>query len=202
MNFTAPALTRAPRLALAGLVALPLLGATGAIAAPWVMDKSHAHVTFTVSHLGFSTVHGQFREFDADIDFSPDKVEDSRVNFTIKSASVDTLWDPRDEHLRGPDFFNTEVYPDIRFESTKVEPIDSTHARVEGNLTIIGETQPIVMEAELNNMGPSPFDPSKTIAGFTITGVIDRTAFGMNFAAPAVGAEIPIRVEMEISPGQ
>ncbi|MEL6479635.1 MAG: YceI family protein [Pseudomonadota bacterium] len=171
-----------------------------AVAAPYVMDKSHAHVTFMVDHLGFSTTHGKFRNFDAQIDFDPDAVEKTRLRFTIDAASVDTAWDARDTHLRSKDFFNVQKFPEIVFESTSVTPTGADTATVTGNLTIVGQTRPVSLDAKLNNMGPSPFDAAKTIAGFTVTGEIDRTEFGMTFAAPAVGTVIPIRIDLEISP--
>lgn len=182
------------------LLAALALGGTQAAAQPHLVDKSHSQITFMVDHLGFSAIHGQFREFDAQVDFNPDRVEEARVRFTIKADSVETFWPARDEHLRSPDFFNTEVYPEIMFESTAVVPTGSDTARIQGNLTMVGQTRPLSLEAKLNAMGPSPFNPGLTIAGFTVTGVIDRTDFGLDFAAPAVGAAVPIRIDLEISP--
>jgi polyisoprenoid-binding protein YceI len=171
-----------------------------AAAEPYVLDKSHAHIMFSADHLGFSTVHGQFRKFDAQIDFNPEKVEETRVRFVIDAASVDTFWDARDEHLRGADFFDVANHPEIVFESTEVRPTGGESALVIGNMTIKGVTQQVSFEAELNKMGPSPFDPTKTIAGFSAKGNIDRVAFGMDYAAPAVSAVIPVSIELEMSP--
>lgn len=171
-------------------------------AAPYVLDKSHAHVTFEVGHLGFSTVHGQFRKFDADIDFDPGNVEATKVSFEIDAASVDTFWEARDKHIRGKDFFDVKNYPKITFATTSVTPTGAETADVTGNLTLRGVTQPITLQAKLNKIGPSPFNPNQTIAGFTITGEIDRTKFGVNYAAPAVSAIVPIKLELEMSPAQ
>jgi len=186
-------------LAFALVVAL-LVGGPAVRAEPWKLDKSHAHVTFEVGHLGFSTVHGQFREFDARIDFDPDNIEAATVEFTIQAASVDTLWEARDDHIRGKDFLHVEQHPEITFVSTSVEPTGAESAEITGNLTIRGVTREITLEAALNKIGPSPFDQSQTIAGFTVTGQIDRTLFGVNYAAPAVGAIMPIRIDLEMSP--
>ncbi|MEM6933100.1 MAG: YceI family protein [Pseudomonadota bacterium] len=186
--------------ATAGILMGAMAWVSPAQSAPYVLDKSHAHVTFTVDHLGFSTVHGQFREFDAEIQFDPDKVETSSVRFVINSASVDTFWEERDKHLRSKDFFNSDKFPEIVFESTAIVPNGADTAQVTGNLTMVGQTHEVMLDAKLNRLGPSPFDPSKTIAGFEITGVIDRSKFGINFAAPAVGVMIPVRIDLEISP--
>lgn len=186
--------------AIALSAALAFATASPASAEPYVLDKSHAQITFTASHLGFSTVHGQFREFDAQIDFNPEMVEQTRVRFVIQTASVDTLWPARDEHLRSPEFFDSENHPEMIFESTTVVPTGGQTARVDGNLTIRGVTKEVSFDAELNQIGPSPFDPTKTIAGFTATGEVDRTLFGMDYAAPAVSAIIPVRIDLEMSP--
>ena len=171
-----------------------------ALAEPYTLDKSHAHVTFEVGHLGFSTVHGQFRTFDASVDFDPGNVEATKVNFVIEAASVDTLWDARDKHIRGGDFLDVENFPEIVFVTTSVAPTGTDTADVTGNLTIKGVTKELTLQAKLNKLGPSPFNPKQTIAGFTVTGQIDRTEYGINYAAPAVSAIIPIRLDLELSP--
>ncbi|MEM9097044.1 MAG: YceI family protein [Pseudomonadota bacterium] len=176
------------------------LAASPAASEPYILDKSHAHVTFSVDHLGFSTVQGSFREFDAEIAFSPEKVEETQVRFVIQAASVDTQWPARDEHLRSKDFFNAKKYPEIIFQSKTVTPNGTDTAVIIGDLTMVGETREVSLEARLNKMGPSPFNPDVKIAGFTVTGEIDRSQFGINFAAPAIGVQIPIRIDLEISP--
>lgn len=175
-------------------------GTTAALAEPYVLDKSHAHVKFEVDHLGFSSVHGQFRSFDANIDFDPGNVEATRVSFTIDAASVDTFWDARDKHIRSKDFFDVANHPTITFVTTSVVPTGADTADVTGDLTIVGVTHPVTLQAQLNKLGPSPFNPQKTIAGFTVTGEIDRTLYGITYAAPAIGTIIPIQIELEMSP--
>lgn len=174
--------------------------AAPASAEPYVLDKSHAQITFSASHLGFSMVHGQFRRFDAQIDFNPEAVEDTRVRFVIDAASVDTNWPRRDDDLRSKNFLNTDVFPEIVFVSKSVSPSGGSSAKITGDLTILGVTREITLDTKLNKIGPSPFDPERQIAGFTATGIIDRRDFGMTYAAPAVGAILPIRIDLEISP--
>lgn len=188
------------RLSHLALAAALAFAPVAAIAAPYKLDKSHAHVTFSVGHLGFSTVHGQFRTFDAEIDFDPASVEATKVNFTIEAASVDTLWEARDNHIKGKDFLDVKNHPQITFVTTSVAPTGTNTADIMGNLTIRGVTKEITLKGTLNKMGPSPFNPSQTIAGFTVEGEIDRTEFGVSYAAPAVSAIIPIRIDLEMSP--
>ncbi len=171
-------------------------------AAPYVMDKSHAHVTFEVSHLGFSMVHGQFREFEATIDFDPGNVEATRVDFRINAGSVETFWPARDKDLRGRNFLNVAEHPWITFTTTGVVPTGTDTADVTGDVTILGVTKPATFKAKLNKLAPSPFKKNTTIAGFSVSGELKRTDFGMNFAAPAIGDLVRIRLDLEISPAK
>jgi len=166
----------------------------------WVVDKSHAHVTFMADHLGFSVVHGQFREFDADIAFDPERIEDTRVSFTIKAESIDTFWPRRDEHIRSADFLNVAEHPEITFVSTAVTRTGDSTATVTGDLTMIGETRPVTFEATLNKLGANPFT-NQPLAGFTVTGEIRRADWGMSYGGDAFAAVIPVRVDLELTPG-
>lgn len=192
---------RLPRVLAAALPALALgLAAAPADAEPYALDMSHAQVTFSVDHLGFSMVNGFFREFDAEIDFDPDAIETSSVTFTIQADSVDTLWEKRDEHIRNEDFLDVANHPEITFVSKEIELVSENVAEVTGDVTIKGVTNEETFTVTLNKMGPSPFNPDQTIAGFTVEGEIDRTDYGVSYAAPAVGVTIPIRLDLEASP--
>ena len=184
-------------LALAATLSLtPLL----ASAAPWAVDKSHALISFTVSHLGFSTTRGVFENFDAKVDFDPDNVEATIVEVTIDAASVNTFFGKRDDHIRSADFFNVDKFPTMTFKSTNVTKTGDDTAKVDGDLTILGETKPVSFDAKLIKMGPHPFNPDNQVAGMQITGEIDRTNFGMDKFAPAIGAIIPVTFDLEMSP--
>ncbi len=184
-------------LALAAALALSPLAA---FAAPWTVDKSHTQITFSVNHLGFSETNGIFRDFEADVSFDPENIEATEVTFTIQAASIDTFWAARDEHVRNKDFLDVANHPTITFVSTAVEQTGDQTATVTGDLTILGTTQSVTFDAVLKGMGPNPFNPDATIAGFQLTGEIDRTAFGVSYGAPAIGTVIPVTVDLEMSP--
>ena len=177
-----------------------LLAAQPAVAEPYAIDRSHANIGFSVNHFGFSMIRGHFEEFDAEIDFDPEAVEETELRFTIDPASIYTGWEKRDQHLRGEDFFEVETYPEITFVSKEVRQTGAETAEIVGDLTIRDITREVTFDAELNRIGPSPFDPEKTIAGFTASTVLDRTEFDLGYAAPDVAAEVPIRVDLEMSP--
>jgi polyisoprenoid-binding protein YceI len=188
------------RRSLAAFALAAALQAAAASAEPYAIDRSHAFVTFTADHLGFSAVHGQFLDFDAEIDFEPGNVEATRVLFVVRTASVETYSKARDDHLRSAAFFDSAQHPEMVFRSTSVTPTGTDTADVTGDLTIRGITLPVTLAAKLNRLGPSPLFPDIQVAGFTITGTIDRTRWGMTFGAPAIGTEIPIQIDLEMSP--
>lgn len=185
----------------AALFASTLALAPAAALAEWAVDPSHTHVSFTVDHLGFSDVKGVFREFDAEVSFDPEDLAATAATFTIAAGSVDTLWGPRDEHIRSGDFLDVANHPEITFVTTAVEPTGEGTATVTGDLTIRGVTNPVKLDATLNAIGPNPFNAEQQIAGFTLTGEIDRTAFGIDFGAPAIGAVMPVTINVELVRG-
>ena len=187
------------RLAFAALGLAALLAAPVS-AEPWKIDKSHATVAFSVDHLGFSLTHGVFREFDAEIDFDPESFETASVSFTIAAASVDTFWEARDEHIRSADFLDVEAHPEITFVSKTVRLTGPDTAEVTGDVTIKGVTREETFAVTMRKLGPSPFNPELTIAGFTVEGELDRTNYGVAYGAPAIGAVMPIRLDLEVSP--
>lgn len=184
------------------LVALVIaaLMAAPAAAAPWKVDKQHASITFTVDNLGFSITQGRFKKFDATIDFDPENVEATKVDFVIEAKSVDTGSKARDGHLRKKEFLDVKNHPEIRFVTDTVRLIDENSAEITGDLTIKGQTQEEVFAAELRRIAPDPFNPESTIAGFTVTGEITRTDYGVSYGAPAIGVTIPIRLDLQIVP--
>lgn len=179
---------------------LVVLGAQSLSAAPWKIDKDHVHVTFTVDNIGFSTTQGQFREFEAAIDFDPENVEETKVKFTLVADSIDTNSKARDRHVKSAEFLDAENFPKIVFESTKVRLLDPDTAEITGDMTMKGVTQEEVFTAKLVRIGPSPFNARDTIAGFVVEGSLTRTDYGVSYGVPAIGAEVPIRIDIQMNP--
>jgi polyisoprenoid-binding protein YceI len=185
------------RIALTASLGAGLAFAAPAMAATYKIDSSHVHTAFEVNHLGFSTTMGQFDDVSGMIEFDEENLEASSVEVTIKTASVDTGHKERDEHLRKADFFDVENHPTMTFKSTAIEVTGEDTAKITGDLTLLGVTKPVVLDAKLNKKGEHPFDASRYVAGFAATTTIDRTAFGMDYAAPAIGKEIKISIAAE-----
>ncbi len=188
--------------ALAALTAAGLtcagLGAAWAEPVAYTFDKSHANIGFTVSHLGFSNVHGRFGSFDGTLMIDEETPANSSVTITIPAASLNTFWDARNEHLKGADFFNVAEYPDITFKSTKVEKTGDNTLDITGDLTFHGTTKPVTLKTTVNQFGAHPMSGKKTI-GVAATTVVKRSDFGMGAMAPAIGDNIPVTIDFEAS---
>lgn len=130
-----------------------------AFAADYAIDKQgqHAFVNFKISHLGYSWLWGTFKDFDGSFSFDAAKPEQSKVNVTLKTASVDTNHAERDRHLRSDDFLNVAKHPTATFESTSVKSTGEGTADIIGNLTLNGVTKPVVIAAKFIGEGDDPW---------------------------------------------
>lgn len=160
------------------------------------IDPSHTHISFTVNHLGFSTTIGQFDDFKGTVYLDENKPVDSKVDVVIETASIDTNWEERNGHLRGKDWFNVDQFPTMTFKSTKVEQIDEKHAKVYGDLTLLGQTHAVVLDTVLNKLGKNPVS-GQYGAGFTAETTIKRSEWGMTTFVPAVGDDVKIVIHTE-----
>jgi polyisoprenoid-binding protein YceI len=152
--------------------------ATIAPTGTWTVDASHSKVAFAVKHLGIATVRGEFKEFEGTFEIGED-LASSRAYGSVKTASIDTNDQARDEHLRSPDFFDAENYPQITFESTAIEQIDDETLRITGDLTIRGITRSEVFHAEIQGTETDPWGNERV--GFEVNGQISRGDYGMKF---------------------
>lgn len=150
--------------------------AVGNAQTKWTLDKSHSSVNFTVSHMVFSEVTGLFTDFDATITSTKDDFTDAVIVATIKTASVNTNNERRDNHLRSEDFLNAEKFPELTFKSTKVEKTGTDTYKITGNLTIRDITKPVVLDTKFRGTVQDPWGNTK--AAFKATTTINRFEFG------------------------
>jgi polyisoprenoid-binding protein YceI len=160
-----------------------LLSAGQAMAADYKIDKEgqHAFVDFKISHLGYSYITGTFKDFDGTFSFDAAKPEATKIDVTLKTASLFTNHAERDKHISGPDFLNVAKFPEATFVSTAVKPTGKNAdgkatADVTGNLTLLGVTKPIVIKAVFLGEGKDPWGGYR--AGFEGTSSINRQDFG------------------------
>lgn len=162
----------------------------------YAFDHPHTQILFFVNHLGFSNSNGKFLDFDGAINFDPANPAAGNVNVVIKTDSLnmdDKKWD---EHLKGKDFFNVEKYPTMTFKSTGVAVSDATHAKMTGDLTLLGTTKPVTLDVILNKCAVHPMTKQPT-CGFDATGTIKRSEFGMGSYVPMVSDDVKIMITVE-----
>jgi polyisoprenoid-binding protein YceI len=144
----------------------------------WVVDPAHSTVEFAIKHMGIATVRGRFNEFQGILEVAEDLAR-SRASGKVMVASVTTNEPDRDAHLRSPEFFDAERYPEIGFASTRIEAIDDTSSRVFGNLTMHGVTREIKLEVVISGTDEDPW--GNTRVGLEAVGAISRSEFDMKF---------------------
>lgn len=160
------------------------------------LDPDHGKITWSLSHLGFSTYYGQITDVAGQATLDPRDPARIRLTVTIGTASV-TGANPRlDAHLRAADFFDTAKFPTATFTATSVEPTGPTTARVGGDLTLRGVTRAVAFDATFNQAGIHPVDRTYTV-GFDGRTVLRRSEFGMNAYLPLLGDEVVVRLEGE-----
>lgn len=149
-------------------------------AGTWKIDHAHSEVGFSIRHLAISKVKGKFENFDATFVTGEQPLESS-VEAVAEVASVNTNEKNRDGHLRTGDFFEAETYPQLTFVSTGARE-ENGEFKVDGNLTMRGETKPVTFNFELGGFGEDASGNSRV--GFTATTVVKREDFGLTWNAP------------------
>lgn len=144
----------------------------------WVLDPAHSEITFKVKHMMITNVSGSFNEFNAALEEVNENFTDTKIQFSAKINSINTNNTQRDEHLKSADFFDAETYPEIHFES---EHFNANDEKVTGNLSIKGITKPVTFNVEFGGINKDPWGNDK--AGFTISGKIKRSEFGLTWNA-------------------
>ena len=185
---------------LGALVAVMPLAAAAQVES-YTIDPIHSFVNFTIDHMGFTTIHGRFDKSSgkATVDRAARK---GTVDVAVDAASINTGdYDKgsrprsRDDHLRTPDFFNVAEFPRINFKGN-VKFSGEGASEVDGQLTLLGVTKPVVLKMERWKCGPNPFSKKEMCGGYA-TGKIKRSDFGMKYGVPAIGDEVTLMINFE-----
>ncbi len=160
------------------------------------LDPDHAKITWSLSHLGFSTYYGQITDVTGDAYLDPKDSAKIRLKVVIGTDSITGVNPKLDAHLKAPDFFDTAKFPSATFAATSVEATSPTTARVTGDLTLRGITKSIAFDATFNQAGIHPVDKTYTV-GFDGRAVLKRSDFGIDAYLPMLGDEVVLRLEGE-----
>ena len=166
----------------------------------WKLDPSHTLVEFSAKHLMITTVKGRITDVEGTIVMDEKNPSNSSVEATLKAVSIDTRTEQRDQHLRSADFLNAELFPEIKFRSTKVEG-DKDSFKLTGDLTIRDVTRPITLDIRFEGQQTDPWGGERV--GFSGSGKIDRRDFGLTWnqaletGGVVVGNDVKINLEVE-----
>lgn len=168
----------------------------------WTADVSHSSLGFSISHMVVSETEGRFNLFNGKVVSKNDDFTDAQIDFTVEVKSVNTENQKRDDHLKGPDFFDAEKFPKMTFKSTSFKKISDKNYKLEGDLTIKGVTKKATFDVVYNGQAKSPY--GKILAGFKATGKINRFDYGLTWSKSLdtgglmVGDEVAITVKLEM----
>jgi polyisoprenoid-binding protein YceI len=164
----------------------------------YAFDPSHSHVAFTVRHMVFSKVRGEFTKWSGTAKLDDGDLAKSVIEVDVDVASIDTHEEKRDGHLKSPDFFDVESHPRMTFRGTNVEYAGKGKLALTGDLTIRGTTHPVTLEVEELGRGKDPWGNQRV--GFSARTSINRNDFGLkwNQVLEAGGLLVGEKVEIEI----
>ncbi|MFT4023045.1 MAG: YceI family protein [Flavihumibacter sp.] len=186
-----------------GLLALAAICITSSVSAQtkWTLDKSHSNVRFSVSHMVVSEVEGSFKSWNGTVENTNPDFSDAKIAFNIDVNSISTDNENRDKHLKGPDFFDVEKFPAIKFESTSMQSLGNNKYKLNGNLTIKDVTKPVTFDV---TYGGSIAGQRGTKAGFKATTTINRFDYNLKWdratetGGLVVGKDVEISVKVEL----
>lgn len=168
-----------PKIAAYLCAGVVLIFAISASAALYNIDPAHSSVGFSVRHLGLADVRGIFKEFEGVVEYDPASPENFTLKGRIKTASVDTAIEVRDQHLRGPEFLDADRYPEITFFSESVA-VENNRLLVTGSFTLHGVTRTITLPIVVT--GPIKDPWGKTRIGLSTRITINRQDYGISWS--------------------
>lgn len=164
----------------------------------WKLDNAHTQIAFSAKHMMVTTVRGTFHDVEGTVRLDEADPTRSHGEFRVRAASVDTTFAARDAHLRSPDFFDVERYPDITFVSTRIRRTGDDEFAVTGDLTIRDMTRPVTFEVELDGIVPGMRGGRH--AGLSAKTKLARDDWGLNWNVALeqggwlVGKEIKLEI--------
>lgn len=160
----------------------------------WSLDPTHSELQFKVKHLMITNVTGQFGGLAGEIESESDDFKNTKISFTADVNTISTSNEQRDNHLKSGDFFDAEAFPEIKFSA---DNFNASEGKVTGNLSIKDVTKPVTLDVEYSGTNTDPWGNLK--AGFSISGKINRTTFGLNWNAALETGGVLVSEEVKIS---
>ena len=167
------------------MIMIALMVSAVTFAQTWDLDKAHAKLGFTITHLMVSDVEGTFKTFDITLASSKEDFSDAVISLTADVNSINTDNEKRDAHLKSADFFDAAKYPSLSFKSKSFTKVSGKNYKLTGDLTLHGVTKTVTLDVVYNGTITHPYT-KKLVAGFKISGTIKRSDFGVGGAMTGV----------------
>ncbi|KIC90429.1 YceI family protein [Flavihumibacter sp. ZG627] len=164
--------------------------------ATWKIDNNHSEIAFKVKHLVISTVTGKFTSFEGTIESESDDFKDAKIDFTADIDSITTGNDQRDGHLKSADFFDAGSHPKLEFHSTSFTNKSGNDYQLTGDLTLRGTTKHVTLAVEFGGIQNDFY--GNTVAGFELTGKINRQDYGLAWSAVTEAGGIVVADEVKL----
>ncbi|MBC7555128.1 MAG: YceI family protein [Taibaiella sp.] len=166
----------------------------------WSLDKAHSRLGFSVEHMKISETDGNFKDFDVKLASAKSDFSDAAIELTADANTVNTDMEARDKHLRSADFFDVEKNPTISFKSKSFKKVSGKQYKLTGDFTMHGVTKPVTLDAVFNGTTVNPMS-KKTMAGFTVTGIVKRSEYALAATTPEalLGENVKLRANLEFS---
>ena len=165
--------------------------------ATWTIDPAHSEIGFKIKHLVISTVSGKFTSFEGKLEGDPEDFTQSQISFTADIDSINTGNEQRDGHLKSGDFFDAAKHPKLLFSSTAIVNKNGSDYKVTGDLTIRGTTKPITLNVDFGGVQNNMY--GQTVAGFEITGKINRQEYGLTWSAVTEAGGIVVSDDVKLA---
>lgn len=164
----------------------------------WNIDAAHSGINFSIRHMVVAKVRGRFGKFSGHLDLDDADLTASTLEVTIDASSIDTGVGQRDEHLRSADFLGVDQFPELRYQSKRIDKLGEDHYRVIGDLTIRDVTREVALDVEYGGHGKDPWGNERV--AFSAKTAIDRKDFGLkwNQALEAGGLLVGDKVEIDL----
>jgi len=183
---------------------IPLMGCGGyvhgqeVLMATYTIDNAHSEISFTVRHMMFAKVRGQFKTWNATFAYDADDPSKSAVGVEVDTGSIDTHETPRDTHLRSADFFDAEKFPKLVFKSKRIAAHGKGAYKLTGDLTIRDVTNEVTLDVEQTGHGKDPWGNQRL--GFSAKATILRSQWGLkwNQALEAGGVLVSDKVDIDV----
>ena len=175
-------------------IILAIVSVSAYAAETYKLDPAHTSVVYRVKYSGVTFVYGRFNGPTGSFVYDEASPSKSSIEMQVDANNIDTAVAKRDSHLKSPDFFNAGEHPLVTFKSTSVKKISSDTYQVSGNLTLLGKSRKLTVNAKHTGSGKDPWGNFRR--GFETSFTIKRSEFGMDFMLGGISDDVGITVSV------